>query len=1299
MRKLYRVLMALPLISLSINVCFAQNTQTSVEQVTERFENIRQFEQSKFGKEFYLLITFKDLPGKAEITRLAQNNIKLLEYHSNYTYLASIPEDIDPSVIKSFNISSVCETPKASKLDDRLLSKDYPEWTTEENGKVDVALIFHEKTDQETIQRFLEDNNITILEDNHRGHTTIVARVLEEKIELIAASPLISFIDVKQEPVQILNHEVRIGQKVNVLNSALAGGYNLQGNGVTVGVGDGGELGDHIDFGGRVINEASGTYSSFGDHGDHVSGIIGGAGNLNPRHKGMAPKCNIVTQKTSQITYNIENYFSDYNVVLTNNSYGTTFNCTTNGSYNYSAQTLDWQLREFPEVLHVFAAGNSGGGTCDPYPTGYRSVLRYYQSAKNVLTVGMAEENRTIAVSSSRGPVLDGRLKPEIIGIGRNVISTSREYDYSTKGGTSMSSPGVVGTLALLVEKYRIENNGQNPPGALVKAIACNTADDLGNPGPDFIHGFGLINGRRAAEVIEQNQYHTDELENGEIKAHAINVPQGIKQVKFMLYWHDKEAEIYPDKALVNDLDITVIAPNGEIIQPWVLDPSPTGVSENAVRGVDSRNNIEQVTIDNPSVGVYTVLVKGEEIAFGPQQFFTTYDLIREEIILTHPFGGESFAPDEFELISWDADITNTNTFRLEYSLDGGNLWLEIAPAVAADIRSYKWTVPQVYTPDAKIRVSKNGTNISSENETFFHIMDIPEGLVATPTCEQKMILDWDDCDYSQSYEVFMYNGESMVSIGVTDETSFVVEEPMNLGEMYWFSLRAIGIDGNKSRRVIAVSGIPEDIEICPWDDNPLVEAVGARLLGRDETSLSLTDEETVTMLVKNIGSNDLNNFEMYYSVNGGIPVQESFSGLIESGESLLIEFNTKADFSEVGQYSIDVWVEISGNNYNYADSLLSSLYANQISNYPVLLPFAETFNSASSEVYSEDVLGLDGCVKWDFDSNGFGELEIEQGVEMILRPTVVANGTPILNNAILTMNMSQYANMEKELILNFDYRTATDYVVNSYEIYDNAVYIRGSDTDEWVLLYTLNKNSTEWTAVQSLDVTQLLIENDQTLSTSFQIRFSNNNNLPIAFTDILLEEKDESTIDAADIFSEFTAEQFGEDVILKWTPIEDTGSYFEIEVIDNYNNEEDFDVIGTVLAESTTTEPFFYTFTDNEPGKKGRRYYRIKQISADGSITFSPVLSVLINQEEITGVFPNPFTDKINIFYTAQDDKSIEILISNQNGSLIQANAVDVNPGEDVISIQLNENLPAGMYLLKVIDGMKTTCHKVVKQ
>jgi hypothetical protein len=68
-----------------------------------------------------------------------------------------------------------------------------------------------------------------------------------------------------------------------------------------------------------------------------------------------------------------------------------------------------------------------------------------------------------------------------------------------------MSTPGVTGTLALLYERYKKIYNNQKPLASMLKALVSNTARDIGNPGPDYKHGFGQLNGVRAIEALEKN--------------------------------------------------------------------------------------------------------------------------------------------------------------------------------------------------------------------------------------------------------------------------------------------------------------------------------------------------------------------------------------------------------------------------------------------------------------------------------------------------------------------------------------------------------------------------------------------------------------------------------------------------------------------------------------------------------------------------------------------------------------------------------------------------------------------------
>src|SRR5437762_13029049 len=94
-----------------------------------------------------------------------------------------------------------------------------------------------------------------------------------------------------------------------------------------------------------------------------------------------------------------------------------------NGLYDLYSAMLDQQAFDFPFLQNVFAAGNSGNDNCPPYPAGFKTVLGSYQSAKNVLSVGATDSAGVIADFSSKGPVRDGRIKPEISAMGKRVVS------------------------------------------------------------------------------------------------------------------------------------------------------------------------------------------------------------------------------------------------------------------------------------------------------------------------------------------------------------------------------------------------------------------------------------------------------------------------------------------------------------------------------------------------------------------------------------------------------------------------------------------------------------------------------------------------------------------------------------------------------------------------------------------------------------------------------------------------------------------------------------------------------------
>jgi hypothetical protein len=187
-----------------------------------------------------------------------------------------------------------------------------------------------------------------------------------------------------------------------------------------------------------------------------------------------------------------------------------------------------------------------------------------------------------------------------------------------------MSCPGVAGTLAQLYHAYKDLNGGTNPPSGLIKATVLNTADDIGNVGPDFIHGWGRINARRAFELISDNNYISSSISNGGSNVHNITVPSGTDQLRVMVLWVDYEGAVSSSPSLVNDINMNVVDPGTTSYNPWVLDPTPNATTLDlpAVRGIDNLNNMEQVTINAPTSGSYTVNISGFSIPQGPQDYY-----------------------------------------------------------------------------------------------------------------------------------------------------------------------------------------------------------------------------------------------------------------------------------------------------------------------------------------------------------------------------------------------------------------------------------------------------------------------------------------------------------------------------------------------------------------------------------------------------------------------------------------------------------------------------------------------------
>jgi hypothetical protein len=250
-------------------------------------------------------------------------------------------------------------------------------------------------------------------------------------------------------------------------------------------------------------------------------------------------------------------------------------------------------------------------------------------SAKNVVSVGAVDFSKTIASFSSRGPTKDGRVKPEVVTKGVSVYSTFPTDLYRTLSGTSMATPVVTGSLALFAEQWRKTFSGSNPAPVELKALAIAGADDLGNPGPDFDYGFGLLDAKASVDLIladggKGKRIKLDNAANGSQFDYSVTLPQA-QDLRVVLSWFDPEAlplnvQEVATKVLINDLDVKVVEPNGNTVLPYVLDMNKPAAP--ATRGVNTVDNTEEVEIKGAAPGLYHVIVTGKTVTANPPQQF-----------------------------------------------------------------------------------------------------------------------------------------------------------------------------------------------------------------------------------------------------------------------------------------------------------------------------------------------------------------------------------------------------------------------------------------------------------------------------------------------------------------------------------------------------------------------------------------------------------------------------------------------------------------------------------------------------
>jgi hypothetical protein len=945
------VLTVISLNSQAQNIYLKNNTLTPVKNI-ESLHSLSVFTNHQYNAKTYCIIQFSKTIGLKDRLKIAQaTGIEFFDYIPQFAFIAAVPNSLDASTLANYNVRDILPYESAYKIAKNLTELPLPSWIIKESNKVELEVEIHHNIAQAAAEQLFASNSIEF--KSWRSSNRAIIQIPTNAIGNVANLAWVKYIQATSAPAILENLKERNNHRVNTIDNAYFTGLHYDGTGVSVSEGDDGKISRHIDFTGRLINHSTDTN---GTHGDHVGGIIAGGGNFDPTTSGNARGADL---HAYDYYANLFNASADYNAVgvrITTNSLGQ----SCNSGYDGDAQFADQLILSKPSLLSVHSSGNSGGGSCGGVANGFYTITGGYKSGKNVISVGNVDNSDVIAPSSSKGPSEDGRIKPEIVAVGTDVYSTQPNNTYASFTGTSMACPAVAGTLASLYQAYRETHANADPRSDVMKAVLMNTADDLGNKGPDYTYGYGRVNARKAFNVLNSNQFIIDSTETFNTNEHYVTVPIGTKQLKVMLYWHDLEGNTASAIPLVNNLDLRMKDDNSVIYNPWILNTStnPAFLDLPATRGTDIFNNVEQITIDSVAPGDYAILITGQDVPFGPQTYIITYEFIPEDLTLTYPNGGEAFANNVTERIRWDAYGNNLGNFILEYSSDAGTNWNTISSTIADDVRYYDWTPPSgLNTGQMMMRISRG--SLSDMTDTMFTTIDVPTNLVVDTACDNRFHLSWDAVTDADGYKVYSLGAKYMEEIATSTTNEIYLNTGVNLIDTFYFAVAATNsANGAIGRRTIVYVKLPGEVNCVDDIDNV------ATILPFDEAyNCAVSNAMPIRVKLKNIGLKDVANFPISYQINANPVVTENVSTIIPIGDSIIYTFGTLANFSLINTYNVKTWTHIWTDTHliNDTSSSVGTVILPVVANLPAVEDFeAPVFPPNGWRVFDNDT-----NVKW----------------------------------------------------------------------------------------------------------------------------------------------------------------------------------------------------------------------------------------------------------------------------------------------------------------------------------------------
>jgi PKD repeat protein len=376
--------------------------------------------------------------------------------------------------------------------------------------------------------------------------------------------------------------------------------------------------------------------------------------------------------------------------------------CVMGGEYNTEAMELDqflWTEKDFLGVIanHNYGSGDIPNSVCD------------LASAKGTMSIGAVYNNpdqEDLHDYTGRGPTDDGRLKPTLSSVTDvNAPQDDTNNGFDEIGGTSGATPSAAGAMTIARQYFydgfypkgqRNAADGFNASGALMKAIGVNSAEEMtganayevpynGMDYPSNTQGWGRLNLDNALYFAgDMRGLYLDDnrtgLSTGEESHHEVEVLDDDMPVEATLVWTDYWGQPLAVKELVNDLDLTVTAPDGTTVYKGNVLTGAAYPRQSVTGGsYDDLNVVENVLKFDPQIGTWEIDVTAVTTPQGPQPFALV-------------FTGNITKPVDLAIRPMDLKISNLEpnegdslTFNISTRNLGGNLLPSVDSVVKVD--------------------------------------------------------------------------------------------------------------------------------------------------------------------------------------------------------------------------------------------------------------------------------------------------------------------------------------------------------------------------------------------------------------------------------------------------------------------------------------------------------------------------------------------------------------------------------------------------------------------------------------